>query len=331
MSDTQHCYLERSSEILTMRNLFITTLSISSIGIIFSYYCIHAISFSKNTQTRFFKFIKIDSIICLIDNLNTLICSVIFLRFVDRVYRPSGTSVSFYDENVFNTYFTYVYTVLRAPLHTYSSCVDIILVYEKIQFYTKDKNFITKRSAYSLSLLLALYSIVLNISPYVSRDIQVIRLQTVTNETLELKSYKVRSFENYQTIFLVSLFLSGFIRDVGHLFVLIGISIRLIVVINKYNNRLSTVISKKKQKLMKNNFMNDCKNVLFKSTFSCLYNFINYYYNIDHLYGTSYLMNMSIYYILGILGCIRSSMNFLIMLKYNTIFRTNFLSHFTKK
>ena len=43
--------------------------------------------------------------------------------------------------------------MIRAPFYTLSTCIDIMLVYEKIQIYTKANNILTKKSANLISLL----------------------------------------------------------------------------------------------------------------------------------------------------------------------------------
>ena len=43
--------------------------------------------------------------------------------------------------------------MFRAPFYTLSTCIDIMLVYEKIQIYTKANNIFTKKSANFISLL----------------------------------------------------------------------------------------------------------------------------------------------------------------------------------
>ena len=220
--------------------------------------------------------------------------------------------------------------MIRAPLFTLSTCIDVMLVYEKIQIYTKEKNFFTKKSANVIALVLFIYSIMLNVPVSISRDTRVIELEAISNVTIELKAYKVRSFQNYQNIFLASVFLFNFFRDVGQIILIIGINIRLIMVISKYNKKISSIISNEKQTLIKKRLKNDCKNVFIKSTYSGLLNFLIYCYSINNLYGKNYLFNIVVYTLCGLLSSIRSSINFLVMLKYNKIFRENFSSYFKK-
>ena len=325
-SELEACYLEDNVELFNLQNLFFILLICSVFGTIFNSICIHVLTFSKNCKSRFLLFIRIDSIIYLVTNINYFAVCLIFVAFLEKTFKLSENNVSYFDKDLCIYYFTYFYCMINPILYTFSNCMDSVLVYEKIQIYKKSKNFFTEKSVNFVSVSLLLYSILLNIPVHISRDIRNIELKTTANETLILKTYSVRTFESYQMFFYVTVITCNFIRDIGSVLFLIILNIKLILVIKIFNKSVFNIISNQKKKKYHKNFTNDCKNILIKSTNACLLNLVCFYYKLDVMYGIH--DTLLIYYISVFAGGMKSSLNLLIMLRYNKIFRQNFLRIF---
>ena len=327
VEDSNICTYDELNYSFGYRELSIIQITLDSLGIISNIVALLVLGHIKKRNRRFFQFLKIDTLTTLVSNINSLVLSLMFLVFVDNIYHLSNTSFVFFSRVEYINYFTYVYKMVWAIFYTMSTCFDILLVYEKIQIYKRNTTFITKRSAILISSYIFLYSVILNGPINMTRDVMKKEFNT-SDESFSIYSYGKRSLpKNLDSILLGITIIFNIMREFGHLIMIIAINITLIIVIKSHNKKKIKINTHNKE-LVRQNYLNDCKIVSIKSTYNGLLICSVFFFNVDKLLGYDYLRSILFQYVTSIVHSLRSTINLLLLLKYNKKFRQNFFSNF---
>lgn len=92
-----------------IRNFYMVLTALSIIGVIFNSVAVHVLFISKNTQNKFFKLVKYNSINSLASNINDLIISLTFLFSNKWVINIGNNPLFYYDSFLYINIFSYLH------------------------------------------------------------------------------------------------------------------------------------------------------------------------------------------------------------------------------
>ena len=300
----------------------------SMFGIIFNSISVFIFTFSKNSSTKFLKFLKYYSFSSLAISWNDFLYSIIYLSSNLTVY-SFDIKINTIDKKIQGheketvSRILVIYMNIWAFLYTFSGILDIFIVYERIQIYLPDLKFLRNKTAGIISLGVLLYSFAINIPVGIARTTYHNRISIESEDPIDIYSFGLRKFK-YNDIFLLSVFLSNFIRDIISFLIEIILNIILIVTMTRYYKRRLTInVQNPNSFAFRCTDMNNSKIALFMNFISALFHMATFSLIILLRY-LSFDVYASITLIVGLIFTFRHSLNLFLFLKLNKKFRRNF-------
>ena len=294
--------------------------SVSFVGIILNSISVFIFTFSHNSSSKFLKFLKYYSFNSLAISLNDFLYTVIYISSNIVVYR---IDTKWLHEKKEFFQILLIYMNLWAFLYTISGILDLFIVYERIQIYLQDLKFLRNKSASVISLGVLLYSLVINIPVGIARKTYHNRISTDPEESIDLYSYGLRQFK-YNDIFLTSIFIVNFIRDIVNFIAEVILNIILIVTMTRYyKKRIVINVQNPNTFVFRRTDINNSKIALFMNFISSIFHIITFSLVIL-LRCVSFDVYKIVTQIVGLMFTLRHSINFFLFLKLNKKFRRNF-------
>ena len=285
----------------------------SLLGIIFNSTSAFILIFSKNSSTKFLKFLKIYSFNSLAISLNDFVYNIFYLSSMSKVYISSKKGFV-ETKNIFK--FFVIYLNVLAFLYTFSGIIDIFIVYERIQIYVSSVKFLRNKTAGMISFGVLIYSVLINVPISLSRMVYHERISINSNEPINLYLYGVREF-HYQKIFLISIFICNFTRDLISFIMEIVMNVILIItMIRYYKRKTSNNVQNPNTFAFKRTDVNNSKIALFMNFLSALSHI-----SIFSLFILIRFLSFSVFRILSqIIGIVqwKNYTKFLVLIRINT-------------
>lgn len=265
---------------------------ISLIGIILNSTSTFILTFSKNSSTKFLKFLKFYSFNSLAISLNDFLFFITCFKFVNIFYIRDKTV---YIENKIMQEIALIYLNIWTFLYTFSGILDIFIVYERIQIYLVHSKFLRNKSAEFLSFCVLLYSVLINVPVGIARksnhDIIVVEAMEPINV------YSFGLWKIYQNeIFLLSVLLSNFVRDIFSFVTEIILNAVLMVTMNRhYKARMTLNVQTLAMSAFRRTDINNSEIALFMNFTSALFHMITFSIFILFKYSSYDTWN-SVYY-----------------------------------
>ena len=204
------CEINKTEQPIFDNVIYILLISIPGLGVMFNSISAFILTFSQNSNSKYLKFLKYYSYNSLAISFIDCLFFPSHLYSVRSVYRFNQKSHFVYESSVIN-YIVYINTWVF--LYTFSGILDIFIVYERIQIYLPYLKFLRNKTAGIISLGVLLYSFAINIPVGMARTTYHNRISIESEEPIDIYSYGLRIFK-YNDIFLLSVFISNFIRDI---------------------------------------------------------------------------------------------------------------------
>ena len=317
-SNLSICEIVKKENPIVDNTVHILISSFSLLGIILNSITAFIFIFSNNSSTKFLKFLKFYSLNSLGISLNDFSFINYYLFTNNYVYIINN---KFYNESNLTPFI--VYLNFFVFFSTFSGMLDIFIVYERIQIYLRDLKFLRNKSAAIISFCVLLYSIVLNIPIGIAREICDVNISIESNVNITIYCYKLREF-HYNNIYLISIFVFNFMRDIMNFIIEIILNIVLMLTMRRYyNNRMALNISNMNLFEFRRTDTNNAKIALFLNFISAFFHMTSFSTVILIKYFSfSYFHIFSKIIILAYTS--RHSMNIFLFLKLNKKFRRNF-------
>ena len=168
----------------------IVLLAISIIGIMFNTLSAYIFTFSNNMETKFLQLLKYKFFGCLTMSISAL------GTLLSLYFDSSNFELEWLATNRLRNHFEWMFfefiinQTVYITINTFTSCVDIFLVYERIQLYRPRLTFLkTTRPIYIIVVLLV-YSFLITLPQKLVMEIDKIHLHVNSNQTGNV--YKVR-------------------------------------------------------------------------------------------------------------------------------------------
>lgn len=182
-------------------------------------------------NNRFFSLLKMYSLNSLIIVLNILYYSLSALVTTHGLLEWTSN---------FQIKFTlnYITGTVWKITYTFASIINIFIMYERIQLLRLDWTFLRTTAWWSLALVGALFSLLVNIPTSVSTQVGAKTCHSnMSNSSIILYSALIKNdalLDNL--IFKASMFMSVVLRDIGLLLIEVVLNILLIISIRRYHN-----------------------------------------------------------------------------------------------
>lgn len=276
--------------------------------------------FSNNSTTKFLKFLKFYSINSMISSLNVFAYSLVYF-FLNRVVLKYNGQIFFKNEDTVIIHI--IFYNIFVLLYTFNGVLDIFLVYERIQIYLPNLKFLRSKSAGTISFAVLLYSLVINIPVNLSRTVHQQRITIESNEPITVYYYGLRTF-NYNKIFLLSILICNFTRDILSFIIEMILNVVLIVTITRfYKSRMTINVNTPSTFAFRRTDINNSKIALFMNFLSAFFHVTTFSLVILIEYVSFDVYNY-VSKIFIIIFSFRQSLNFFLFLKLNKKFRRNF-------
>lgn len=275
-------------------------------------------------NNRFFSLLKMYSLNSLIIVLNTLYFSLSALVTTHGLLEWTPD---------FQIKFTlnYITGTVWKITYAFASIMNISIIYERIQLLRLDWTFLRTTAWWSLALVGALFSLLLNIPTSMSTQVGAKTCHSnMSNSSIILYSALINNealLDNL--IFQVSMFISVVLRDMGLLLIEVVLNILLIISIRRYYNnsrrsRVSCVVNASNQLA----YLNKTER---KNTIICFV--VSIISGLTHLQVLTFAFfnftnkwpvpKTDMLFMSSIINCINQSINFFILLLLNKRFRRN--------
>ena len=299
-----------------------------------SFYKLLSKKFFNKINKNFFDYIRLHTFNCLIVNLNDIVVLLFFFIGHKTVFVYQMTYM--YRKEMFVYYYAFFYLPVWVLTYSFSGAINIFIILERIQLINFKFNFLRNIPPWFCSILVFIYSVIINIPVSISREVfsQKLSIENDKTNITELFILKASGNVGNGEILQYIIYSCNFIRDIVTSVVTIFINIYLIVLIKLF-------MMKKMRFRRRNLPSNGCslnmnlsvkeiKNkvialvICFLSIFNSLFiysltvAFFNNWYNY-------------IYYALILVGCVHNfthSLNFFILFFFNQLFRNEFSKYF---
>ena len=312
--------------------IFPIILTASVFGLFTNSICILVITFSSNTSSQFFVLINHNSVKCFLFNLNTLSVSFLYLIQNDKCFHIDDLPNTFCNNWFIMIYGLYVFIVVADILSTYGICLEIFLILERIRLYKPSFTFLKKTPTKFILIASILYSTLINTPLILSRKLVNRNIWFVSNETTQVYSYGMRTFE-YDKIFKTSVLISYFLRDFLHSMIMMIMLILLRGIVKNYHSTRQqfNMANPEQSIIFKRSAQRNCMIAFFMCTSSGIGNACNCLYSINILLGRNNIFSLILSCLISSTQFINNSINFFIILKFNNIFKRNFYSFMANK
>lgn len=289
--------------------------------------------FSRNLNTKFFNFWKIFSVNNLLNNIFNMSAILGSILLNLKFYYLQETA--YVNDYHFSFYISYIYMSFWAITYTFEGFLSILMVYERILLLNLDLNFMRKTSVLLTSFCVFVFSLIINIPITFARFVKTKNVFVNSNENTQL--YSLGQFEyGDNRIFILSIYLSIFIRDVIAAIIEITINVILIFSLSNYHKRRynlrNTIPNRDRTRfiyLSRSEQKNTLINVLLcsMSSISHILTFL-VFFSLEHNFIKLY---RNIRPISGIFHSFKNCINLIIFVTLNKQFRKNFLALLPKK
>ena len=294
---------------------YVLYLSSSLLDICFNTVALYILIHMK--YKKFFQIVTIMTFNSLIVNLNDSVVFIYGLMIRDQIYIAHSTI--FYPDHSYVNFMTYIFYPIWNISYSFGSLLDTYLVYERIQLLRAELKFIKNTPVWIVALFLLFIACSLNITVYLSREVNVRILNTNTsNKTL----YFIDTTYISQNIgFIFYTYFNNFVRDGITVLIDILFNISLVQSMKRFNARhlfLSTQshsVSILKKSERKNIFIAFI--LCLMSVFIHIVSFLTFMLFISGLKSVWTFTSL----INGILHSIKNAMNFFIYLLLNEKFK----------
>ena len=259
-------------------------------------------------SSKFLRLLRVYTCNCVLINLNDIILMILTLTATGTVY--SYKTVQHSSSFIFIFFYIFIYKTIWSLTFTFSSLLDLAIVYERILLYLPSLKFLRKTSVSNISFGILVCAIAINLPIFLSRNLE--QYEFKFNENLTATVY-IDTFKEYkyQGIFLVAYYTSLILRDLIQLVLDICFNIALmIMVFNHY---------KMKSSLSKNNQRTSVSNkTLLNNTLIAF--IICLFSDIIPLLPSSLNLSRNFYFktslFTGSLSGLKHSLNFFFLLKF---------------
>ena len=301
--------------------LFLAVISVT--GVVLNSIANFIFLFSKNMNTKFLNLLKYYSLNCLLFNLNSLICEILY--FTQRnIYTTNDGK--FFQSYHWIFYITHPYLLISTVLYTFDGVLDIFIVYERIVLMRPKTKFLKHISARVISFSVFIFCCIVNIPINIGREVQINTI-VVSNMSFEVFKYDMKNYY-YQTIYMISVYFGNALRDLLPLIIGIVLNIYLIIVTIRFHKNRITISA---------SLTNPNETIVFKKTnvnntkLAFLLAMISFFFD-AYSFGALIIyltLPTKLYWIttvaLLILYEVKHSANIFILLKLNMKFRRNFI------
>ena len=298
--------------------LAVGMLLLSATGFILNSIASYILTFSLKTDSKFLKFVKIYTFNCMLINLNDTVITILTLTATGTTYNRGLDK--FFTSEAYIIYFNYFGRNLWSLTYTFSSILDLQIVYERILLYLPSLRFLRLRSVSSISFGMLAYTILLNIPLILTRDYEQHEFNFNGNTTVYVYFGKFKEY-TYQEVFLSVFYVTIFLRDIVQLALDILFNTTLIIVVIRYY-RKRTLLSKELQVSNVANKINLNKTKI--AFIICLLSTILQLTTALPILLSS--LNLSRFFyvrltqVVGLLGSLKHASNFFFLLKLNEKF-----------
>ncbi len=160
---------------------------ITIIGLFLNIICVCVFFFTPRMNSRFLIALKLYSINSLLVSLSDTLFMIVYsvVNKISWIYNGL-----FYSRSLIHvSYFIYFHLPIWTILYTFGSCLDIYIVYGRIQTLCPKVKLFAKTSIYKVSILIMLLSIIINVPPNLGRQTNQHIFYFITNQSLTLFNY----------------------------------------------------------------------------------------------------------------------------------------------
>ena len=277
------------------------------------------ISFS-NTKKKFFHLLKYYTLNSIVSNLNDFVIMVFLIRFRHQLLIDTS-SLQIYNQNHnLIRYIVYFYLIVRNTVYTFGCSLDLFIIYERIQLYAPNYSFLIKQSAGRIVGFVFLYVIVLNVPTNMSRQVRHIEKCKESESTF----FYYFDSPDFNEFFIIFLIITYIIRDAITCIIMIVLITILIICVRRYYTQRQTFNMQNRNSniIFKKSALNNCKIAVMMCFLNVILHILNAYNLIKkHQYNSA--MNDIVVY--SIFFEFKNSVNIFIFIKFNKIFKRNFL------
>lgn len=299
----------------------ILKLVLSLIGIVTNSISILIFVSFSNTKKKFFSFLKYYTINSLICNINDSVLIILLINLKNDLLMDMDTYQIYHKKYISILYIIRVYEVIRSIVYSFGCCLDIFIIYERIQLYAPNYTFLIKKSARRITLFIIIYCIFLNIPANFSHEIVSIEI-SLESDNIQIYSYAVSEYMANK-VFGIVLLVTYFVRDALTFIIMIVLIIVLIYSIKKYYiQRLSlNVVNRNTNIIFKKSALNNCKIAVIMCFLIGSLHAFSVYNLIKRHYFSASTKDVALY---SLFFALKNSVNIFIFIKFNKIFRRNF-------
>jgi hypothetical protein len=287
-------------------------------------------NYSRSMSTKFLTYLRysvLNSLIVTGHHLAFFTLTLLLVENIDSVGSNSYTSSLNYNLNFI---YLYVWLPLWTVTYTFGSLLDILILYERILLYLPKIQFLRKVNLHAyLAVILAL-SILINVPANLSRDLKEIPLTLNGTVNISVYQFSKRSFCEYDDLFTIVLYASTFLRDILTLAIELVLTVFLVVTIWRFNRKKRrllemNVVSNGDSNSSEKIDLNQSKIIILICLLSSFNHIVTFLilvvtYFIDPSMHTNMVMSI----VSGNTFLARSSLDFFILLWFNSKFRENF-------
>ena len=268
----------------------------------------------KIDKSRFWRLLRIYTFNCVLINLNDTVLGLLALSVNEIIYYYR--SEPYLSSKNFTIYYVFCSQTIWSLTYTFSSLLDLLIVYERILIYLPSLKFLRNKSATSIFFGILVYTVVLNVPIFMSREYG--EFQVNFNESTSVGVYFVDFKEyQYQNVFLAILYTFLSLRDILQLILDICFNITLIVLALKYY--------KTRKSLNKEQHQSSALNNTKIAFIICLFSAIVQLSAIIPLLAASLNASPEVYsksaQLLGLLNGLKHTSNFFFLFGLNSKFR----------
>ena len=300
------------------RNLLISILALSIIGVIFNALTVFILSnLGDKKKNKFIQYIQIYSLTCLVVTCNSAGIFYIFIFF--------GNYANFYS---LRTLIFYVCLPAFIATYTFSSILNIVIVYERIQMFKWQIKFLRCNPAWKISIAALLISLVFVLpSYYISFQIKQENRSATSNLTTPTYSFDLSDFLQISQLKIIFLVLFS-LKCVIFFLIELVFNMNLIKCLtNYYQNRpvyQYQARPERYKKKWKNNLI--ILVICFLSNIHQIASLLSFFFSIlDKSQCIKILLEIPI-----LIFTFKHALNFFILVVLNTHFRKYFLNLFPK-